>query len=201
MQNRCQQYQSTITRLNQEIFSLRQQLEKNQSGIVESQSAVLQRHAEESRRQYEKCLDDVANQVVRALLAQKSLREEIECLNNRIQELESQNKALTSMLVHQLRDSSPSQSEAEESQTKQLELEDSTNKIDGDDDDNTSADASPSTLIQSTLTVKHCNSFNSEILDKENQSDNLGNEKSISKLEKHKSADADIFGNFFFFMW
>lgn len=57
-----------------------------------------------STRQYERCLDDVANQVVKALLAQKGLREEVGSLNGRIEELEAQNRALTSMLVHQLRD-------------------------------------------------------------------------------------------------
>lgn len=77
LQNRCQQYQSTITSLKQEIISLRHQLEQatlngNVNGTsLEYQAALLQRHAEESRKQYERCLDDVANQVVRALLAQK----------------------------------------------------------------------------------------------------------------------------------
>lgn len=195
-QNRCQQYQSTINRLNQEIFSLRQQIEKSQNGCaIESQSAILQRHAEESRKQYERCLDDVANQVVRALLAQKGLREEIECLNNRIQELESQNKALTSMLMHQLRDSTASLSEADDlPQIKHLALEDSEKKS---DEDNTSADASPTTLMKSSLTFKHCNSFNSEILDKvssEGQGDCSGNERIVSRVEKHRSADSDILG-------
>lgn len=75
-QNRCQQYQATISRLNIEISTLRQQLEQagrenNPEGILKAHAAALQRQAEESRKQYEKCLDDVANQVVRALLAQK----------------------------------------------------------------------------------------------------------------------------------
>lgn len=75
-QNRCQQYQSTITRLNLEITTLRQQLEEtgpenNPEGILQAHTAALKRHAEESRKQYERCLDDVANQVVKALLAQK----------------------------------------------------------------------------------------------------------------------------------
>lgn len=87
-QNRCQQYQTTITRLNHEISTLRQQLEQvveggrvvtvetNSEDILQTQTniaaaAALNRHAEETRKQYERCLDDVANQVVRALLAQK----------------------------------------------------------------------------------------------------------------------------------
>lgn len=47
--------------------------EKNPDGIINSQTMALQRHAEEARKQYERCLDDVANQVVKALLAQKVL--------------------------------------------------------------------------------------------------------------------------------
>lgn len=75
-QNRCQQFQNTINRLNREIETLRQQLERagregNPEGILQAHTAALQRQAEESRKQYERCLDDVANQVVRALLAQK----------------------------------------------------------------------------------------------------------------------------------
>lgn len=47
-------------------------LESNQGeGLLQAQREALHRHAEESRKQYERCLDDVANQVVRALLAQK----------------------------------------------------------------------------------------------------------------------------------
>lgn len=72
-QNRCHQYQQTITRLNVEIAALRQQLEQagKDTNPEVNLRAALQRQAEESRKQYEKCLDDVASQVVRALLAQK----------------------------------------------------------------------------------------------------------------------------------
>lgn len=74
-QSRCQHYQSTINRLNQEITALKQQVEnskvQNTESVVDADTAALHRHAEESRKQYERCLDDVANQVVRALLAQK----------------------------------------------------------------------------------------------------------------------------------
>lgn len=75
-QNRCQQYQNTITRLNTDVTTLREQLTQvgshsSPEEILQAQAAALHRHAEESRKQYERCLDDVANQVVRALLAQK----------------------------------------------------------------------------------------------------------------------------------
>ncbi|XP_048518949.1 uncharacterized protein LOC109542012, partial [Dendroctonus ponderosae] len=108
-ENRCQQYQSTISRLNLEITGLRQRLEE--AGRGAPTEGVLQAHAAalRSTRQYERCLDDVANQVVKALLAQKGLREEVGCLNGRIEELEAQNRALTSMLMHQLREEPPDQ--------------------------------------------------------------------------------------------
>lgn len=59
--------------MNIEISTLRQQLEQvgKDTNPEVNLRAALQRQAEESRKQYEKCLDDVANQVVRALLAQK----------------------------------------------------------------------------------------------------------------------------------
>ncbi|XP_017777107.1 PREDICTED: uncharacterized protein LOC108563059, partial [Nicrophorus vespilloides] len=151
-ENRCQQYQNTITRLNQEIFSLRQQIEQSCNNLENStatQALLMQKQAEESRKQYERCLDDVANQVVRALVTQKGLKEEVAVLNSRIQDLEAQNCTLTSMLVHQLNDP-----------PNHLALEDSHSE-----DNNTSADASPSNLMRSSLTFRHCNSFDSDILD------------------------------------
>lgn len=191
MQNRCQQYQNTISRLNNEILSLRQQLaqagsEYNPEEILHAHAAALHRHAEESRKQYERCLDDVANQVVKALLAQKvrtrpskriefnrsvlqGLREEVGVLNNRIHELESQNRALTSMLVHQLRGDTPPEPEAKPA---------------------TPEDSNPSTTV-----VKHYNSFNSEVLDEtptENR-DN-GNETALSRIERRLSANSEILG-------
>ncbi|CAH0555703.1 unnamed protein product [Brassicogethes aeneus] len=156
-ENRCQQYQVTINRLNVEISNLREQLEdmaidKSPEGVLQSQTMALQRHAEEARKQYEQCLDDVANQVVRALLAQKGLREEVGTLNLKIKELENQNRALTSVLVHQLRggDASPSI--------------------------NTEIVISPDKEAKTSL--KHCNSFNSEVLEDQ---DNCDIERNLSE--------------------
>lgn len=39
--------------------------------ILENEHVALARDADSQRKQYERCLDDVANQVVRALLSQK----------------------------------------------------------------------------------------------------------------------------------
>ncbi|KAJ1530783.1 hypothetical protein ONE63_005634 [Megalurothrips usitatus] len=115
---RVQQCQTTISRLSQENEALKKQvktLEAQQQGggavqqallerlrALESDNRLLSTDAEQQRRQYERCLDDVANQVVRALLSQKGLREEIGALQQRIRELEGQNRALTSLLVQQL---------------------------------------------------------------------------------------------------
>ncbi|XP_068575555.1 nck-associated protein 5-like isoform X2 [Cebidichthys violaceus] len=59
--------------------------EKNSSLAVENES---------QREQYERCLDEVANQVVQALLTQKDLREECVKLRTRVFDLEQQNRAL-----------------------------------------------------------------------------------------------------------
>ncbi|XP_034252637.1 uncharacterized protein LOC117652085 isoform X2 [Thrips palmi] len=114
---RVQQCQTTIGKLSQENEALKKQvktLEAQQGGgavqqallerlrAVESDNRLLSSDAEHQRRQYERCLDDVANQVVRALLSQKGLREEIGALQQRIRELETQNRALTTLLVQQL---------------------------------------------------------------------------------------------------
>ncbi|KAF5292629.1 hypothetical protein FQA39_LY13962 [Lamprigera yunnana] len=198
-ENRCQQYQSTIARLNQEVISLRQQLDQLNSepgigeGVFQAHSVALHRQAEESRKQYERCLDDVANQVVKALLAQKGLREEIGNLHRRIQDLESQNKALTSMLVHQLRNDAASLSDLDVSTPNHLALEDSCSK--DTVEDNTSADISPSNLMKTSFTVKHCNSFNSEVLDNsssESQTETVTDLKILTKTEKHLSADSRL---------
>ena len=190
LQNRCQQYQTTITRLNNEILTLRQQLaqvssETNPEEILQAHAAALHRHAEESRKQYERCLDDVANQVVKALLAQKvativrqnphyiilivqGLREEVGALNNRIHELESQNRALTSMLVHQLRGETTPPEEIV---------------------------AKPPTPPEETSTaVKHYNSFNSEVLEEDNDNCDNSNETALSKFERRLSTNSEILG-------
>lgn len=126
------------------------------------------------------------------------MREEVGSLNNRIQELESQNKALTSMLVHQLRDSPSYSDNTDLIPSRHLALEDSNKKS---DEDNTSADASPTNLMKTSLTFKHCNSFNSEILDRlsyDSQNECLvnGNDKIVSNVHNHLSADSDILGTF-----
>uniref|UniRef100_A0A8C2WXH3 NCK associated protein 5 n=1 Tax=Cyclopterus lumpus TaxID=8103 RepID=A0A8C2WXH3_CYCLU len=59
--------------------------EKNSALAVENES---------QREQYERCLDEVANQVVQALLTQKDLREECLKLRTRVFDLEQQNRAL-----------------------------------------------------------------------------------------------------------
>ncbi|KAJ8686414.1 hypothetical protein QAD02_022208, partial [Eretmocerus hayati] len=79
---------------------------------LESEHAALARDADAQRRQYERCLDDVANQVVRALLSQKGLREEIGALQRRIRELESQNRTLSGLLAQAAAAASPTNSSA-----------------------------------------------------------------------------------------
>lgn len=218
-QSRCQHYQSTINRLNQEITTLKQQLENNKlqnsECTADADATALHRHAEESRKQYERCLDDVANQVVRALLAQKvskmsknkvdgnivflqGLREEIGTLNHRIEELEQQNCALTSMLVHQLKGDTSSLNDFEE--TKQLALEE-TPREEVASENNTSADVSPTNLLQTSLNIKHCNSFNSDVLEPskfENDCDSNTKETALSRIEKHLSADSEVLGKLIF---
>ncbi|XP_054479430.1 nck-associated protein 5-like [Anoplopoma fimbria] len=61
---------------------------------LEDKNSTLAMENESQREQYERCLDEVANQVVQALLTQKDLREECLKLRTRVFDLEQQNRAL-----------------------------------------------------------------------------------------------------------
>ncbi|XP_033226770.1 uncharacterized protein LOC117179165 isoform X1 [Belonocnema kinseyi] len=112
-ETRVHQYQTQISKLQLENESMRGQLRGLEAACagevhaalvarlatLETEHTALVRDADAQRRQYERCLDDVANQVVRALLSQKGLREEIGALQRRIRELEAQNRALSGLLA------------------------------------------------------------------------------------------------------
>ncbi|XP_061632908.1 nck-associated protein 5-like isoform X4 [Phyllopteryx taeniolatus] len=61
---------------------------------LEERNSVLALENESQREQYERCLDEVANQVVQALVTQKDLREECLKLRTRVSDLEQQNRVL-----------------------------------------------------------------------------------------------------------
>uniref|UniRef100_A0A669EE63 NCK associated protein 5 n=1 Tax=Oreochromis niloticus TaxID=8128 RepID=A0A669EE63_ORENI len=61
---------------------------------LQEENSALASENESQREQYERCLDEVANQVVQALLTQKDLREECLKLRTRVFDLEQQNRAL-----------------------------------------------------------------------------------------------------------
>ncbi|KAJ8725419.1 hypothetical protein PYW08_003602 [Mythimna loreyi] len=108
------QYKSRVETLKQEKASLSSALEAS-AAHYQSQLTTLGSENERLRNQlstlsaslgagdHERRLDDVAQQVVRALLSQKSVREELGCARARIRELEAQNRALSALLVRQLR--------------------------------------------------------------------------------------------------
>lgn len=97
------------------------------------------------------------------------------------------------MLVHQLRGEGSSISDFDLS-SHHLALEDSSKAT---ENDNTSADVSPINVMKSSLNIKHCNSFNSDVLENsssESQTDTVTNEKVLSRAEKHLSADSKLIG-------
>ncbi|XP_061745417.1 nck-associated protein 5-like isoform X3 [Nerophis ophidion] len=61
---------------------------------LEERNSSLALENESQREQYERCLDEVANQVVQALVTQKDLREECLKLRTRVFDLEQQNRAM-----------------------------------------------------------------------------------------------------------
>ncbi|XP_038138048.1 nck-associated protein 5-like isoform X2 [Cyprinodon tularosa] len=73
---------------------------------LEEENSALALENEGQREQYERCLDEVANQVVQALLTQKDLREECLKLRTRVFDLEQQNRALSVLFQQRIKPAS-----------------------------------------------------------------------------------------------
>uniref|UniRef100_A0A3B5B596 NCK associated protein 5 n=2 Tax=Stegastes partitus TaxID=144197 RepID=A0A3B5B596_9TELE len=73
---------------------------------LEEKNSALALENESQREQYERCLDEVANQVVQALLTQKDLREECLKLRTRVFDLEQQNRALSILFQQRIKPAS-----------------------------------------------------------------------------------------------
>ncbi|KAG5274881.1 hypothetical protein AALO_G00141180 [Alosa alosa] len=69
---------------------------------LEAENSALALANESQREAYERCLDEVANHVVQALLNQKDLREECIKLKMRVFDLERQNRTLTELFTQKL---------------------------------------------------------------------------------------------------
>ncbi|XP_030341680.1 nck-associated protein 5 isoform X3 [Strigops habroptila] len=73
---------------------------------LEAENSALALENENQREQYERCLDEVANQVVQALLTQKDLREECIKLKMRVFDLEQQNQTLSVLFQQKVKPAS-----------------------------------------------------------------------------------------------
>ncbi|XP_053453930.1 nck-associated protein 5 isoform X1 [Nycticebus coucang] len=73
---------------------------------LEAENSALALENENQREQYERCLDEIANQVVQALLTQKDLREECVKLKTRVFDLEQQNRTLSILFQQRVRPTS-----------------------------------------------------------------------------------------------
>ncbi|KAM4859014.1 nck-associated protein 5 isoform 2-T2 [Thomomys bottae] len=73
---------------------------------LEAENSALALENENQREQYERCLDEVANQVVQALLTQKDLREECVKLKTRVFDLEQQNRTLSILFQQRIQPTS-----------------------------------------------------------------------------------------------
>ncbi|XP_053411362.1 nck-associated protein 5-like isoform X2 [Nycticebus coucang] len=69
---------------------------------LEAENSALAQANENQRETYERCLDEVANHVVQALLNQKDLREECIKLKKRVFDLERQNQMLSALFQQRL---------------------------------------------------------------------------------------------------
>ncbi|XP_072469380.1 nck-associated protein 5 isoform X3 [Notamacropus eugenii] len=74
--------------------------------VLEAENSALALENENQREQYERCLDEVANQVVQALLTQKDLREECVKLKTRVFDLEQQNRTLSVLFQQRVKPAS-----------------------------------------------------------------------------------------------
>ncbi|XP_061548780.1 LOW QUALITY PROTEIN: nck-associated protein 5-like [Phycodurus eques] len=70
---------------------------------LEAENSALSLENDNQRKQYERCLDEVANQVVQALLTQKDLKEECVKLRTRVFDLEQQNRLLSVLFQQRVR--------------------------------------------------------------------------------------------------
>ncbi|KAM9484016.1 nck-associated protein 5-like isoform 2-T3 [Salvelinus alpinus] len=73
---------------------------------LEAENSALTMENDNQRKQYERCLDEVANQVVQALLTQKDLKEECVKLRTRVFDLEQQNRILNVLFQQRVKISS-----------------------------------------------------------------------------------------------
>uniref|UniRef100_A0A8C6Y697 Nck-associated protein 5 C-terminal domain-containing protein n=1 Tax=Naja naja TaxID=35670 RepID=A0A8C6Y697_NAJNA len=73
---------------------------------LEAENYALAMENKNQREQYERCLDEVANQVVQALLTQKDLREECLKLKTRVFDLEQQNQTLNVLFQQRMKPTS-----------------------------------------------------------------------------------------------
>ncbi|XP_037344950.2 nck-associated protein 5-like isoform X2 [Pungitius pungitius] len=72
---------------------------------LEAENSALSMENDNQRKQYERCLDEVANQVVQALLTQKDLKEECVKLRTRVFDLEQQNRILSVLFQQRVKTS------------------------------------------------------------------------------------------------
>ncbi|XP_031649665.1 nck-associated protein 5 [Oncorhynchus kisutch] len=72
---------------------------------LEVENSALTKENDNQRKQYERCLDEVANQVVQALLTQKDLKEECVKLRTRVFDLEQQNRILNVLFQQRVKTS------------------------------------------------------------------------------------------------
>ncbi|KAM9710314.1 uncharacterized protein ACNS7B_024262 isoform 3-T3 [Menidia menidia] len=78
---------------------------------LEVANCALSIENDNQRKQYERCLDEVANQVVKALLTQKNLKEECLKLRTRLFDLEQQNRRMSAVFQQCVKKSSISVSQ------------------------------------------------------------------------------------------
>ncbi|XP_078184067.1 nck-associated protein 5 isoform X4 [Callithrix jacchus] len=107
LQQQFSRMEETVRNLLQSQGSPEQKKEDTVNIMVyQAENSALALENENQREQYERCLDEVANQVVQALLTQKDLREECVKLKTRVFDLEQQNRTLSILFQQRVRPTS-----------------------------------------------------------------------------------------------
>ncbi|XP_046461314.1 flocculation protein FLO11-like isoform X3 [Daphnia pulex] len=113
-EERLSEAQTRLAAAEAEVAQLKERLARCEGAEVDGRQVIQQLEADKSsmaasheqqRLVFDKCLDEIANHVVQALISQKNLQGECRRLRSQVSDLEQRNVALNLLLTQSLRDS------------------------------------------------------------------------------------------------
>ncbi|XP_057372310.1 serine-rich adhesin for platelets-like [Daphnia carinata] len=113
-EERLSEAQARLAAAEAEVVQLKERLSRCEGAEVDGRQVIQQLETdkasmaanhEQQRIVFDKCLDEIANHVVQALISQKNLQGECRRLRSQVSDLEQRNVALNLLLTQSLRDS------------------------------------------------------------------------------------------------